>query len=1184
MTADQKARKWCLIVFSDGLNKSDPSKISETLKISRKDAKELTIEINSNGYGCIKYLQDYNECAVFRSRCVKLFNKCSKKPMSLAMIKVHHLYSIEVFSQLTGFINEYCSSKTQIYNLLVRILTQESTLINRYLFNEKFMCKSFRFRMINQILMLLTYSDVGKIYLARVYLENIDQIYDSYLQDHFDLNSLFPSLAIQFITTPCVIEYLVKNEFLYKLAKCFTSKVMNIIVVQETTLVDTNNQDSTVKMERILTMPDVMFGWLGVDLDIDSRSSEFRADVNRTAEHFIQFCVDFDNLPLDFDTNYFDEENNYFIRLVLKLQDVIFRFVKSSISDRNSFAEKAEKLLRVFQRFEKENKTMVENLTYMYDHRRNKTFNLSRKLFIHLLIHGHVNDYLPCEAYKQVLGDENMLVFIIQPFVDILDSLFNFYGEKWHTELAYHKLTDFYNCSSKVPYLNMQLLYTLQILVSNMDPFGSLRHILYCTFPHLLPKTPIESIHSTVTDLWISKKCNFHYLLTVIFNVLCERYFIGKLKNWKESLFERRVIHFLAIRDRTREEILKDALNQIKIFKIEEEWLDTVLERVSLETRSPNSRVKFSLKPELYNIINPFHFMYNLLESRKALDRLNNLYEQNQCKFDVMEIADLKEEFMGMNKFIFSKELLILIQTYLERSLESHLNKVQKKESINLCLMCIALISKLTQNPHLKRLYNDDITYIFGKNTHTGNGTLLGFLRKFRRTRDDAMSRSIIDYIFEVNGTPMLRESFNSRSEDYRLRSSLTSHTEKLDNSINPITTCVPKREPQTGQEGNESKSQYLNLFCEICQAVESIKHENVNIFHHSTPHLCFAFIKWSRIISQCGDARVDFFENVISNPNILFEAIEKSDASRHVHPEISVSGCSHMCHLKCATFYSEIMNKTMDHLGSNSVYNCCLCKTKNNFVIPMNFAIDKNSQNVESYSIISHLINTFTSMASIDSSSQGQEFITEAKNTKCSIDELLLSYLNSPTDVNNFYLKNCSVFYNMDCSTGYTNAEHFFDRVISRSISSLAANITKIELEYRDDFPTYPTNDFRNIKINKQFSRYCFYTCGLAPALKACNMSDEEISGYLTPVYVQRLEKLKNIIEIFDIRQPVNTTLDFQTDFDRFEEFVSSFMTISAILNLNSSCRGRLNENFEYPLVRLFFWLIVSDGVPVMK
>ncbi|KII72453.1 E3 ubiquitin-protein ligase UBR1 [Thelohanellus kitauei] len=1177
-TANQNSRKWCLIVVSDSFKEIDCPALLETLSISREDAKELAIEVNSKGYGCIKYSQYYNECVVLRGRWDNILKVWSKKPTNLQIIKVHNLYSLEVFSQLTGFINEFCSAKTQTYNLFVHFLTQETTLIHRYLFNEKSMCKSLRSKMINQVFMLLSFSDTGKIYLARIYLENLHQIYDSYLQGHNDLNCSFLILTIHFIKNPYVKEYFIQNGFLCKMTDCFIGNVKSISFGSGTYIMDNYNQGNALKMDRILTMPDILYEWLGVDLDIKPMSSQLRDDVNRTAKRLMEFCVEFDCVPIRFINQDIDKDNDYLIRLVLKLQDFTFRFIKLSITDRYLFSEKMGEFFGMLKRYVKQKKIMVENLTYNYVNQLDFIITISCKLFIHLLIHGIVNDYLPCEAYKEVLGDENMLVYIVHPFVQTLDYRFIFWDKKWHNKQSSDRLLDFYTCSNNIPFLNVQLLFSLQMIVSTMNPFKSLRHIFYCVFSNLWEKSEIKPILTSFHDVWISHSTNFHYFLILIFNVLYERHYIGRLSNWKKSLFERRVIHFLAIRDRTREEILDDALDRFKCFKIEEEWLDTALEKVSIITRSQNSEPIFSLKPKLYNIINPYHFMYNLSESGEVLNRLKKLYEQNQCKFELMEIPDLKEEFIGMNKFIFSKELHSVLRGFKQRLSCQFTQKEQRNENINILLMYFAVISKLAQNHHFKRLYEDEITYIFGNYTQWQNKSVFDILLQFTSKTSDPMRKSIIEYIFEVNGRPMLLKSLESRAEDNSSQSSSTSHLEEHDNNRIDVSKCVSKLEPQIDQRVNEFNTKESDCFCEICLNMESVKHVNLSTFHYPTSHLCFAFVKWSRTISKCQPACVSFVENVTSNPNILFEAIEKFDASRNFRPEISISGCSHLCHLNCATFYGEIMNRTTDHLGSNSVYNCCLCKAKNNFVIPMNFTIEKNIKNVESYAILYDFINMLISINTSNSSSQGHEVVLEASNTKSSIDERLLSYLNSPTDSHNFYLKNCSVFYDMECSTGYNNARHYFDLIISRSTSSLIANIGRIELDYRHTSPSFPSNDFQNIKINKQFALYCFYTCGLAPALKACNFSNEEISGYLTPIYIQKLKKLKVLAGIFDPSQQMSDTYNFQINSDRFEEFVSSFMAISAIMNLNPRCREQLDENFEYPLVRLFHWLVIFD------
>ncbi|KII69534.1 hypothetical protein RF11_07416 [Thelohanellus kitauei] len=814
---------------------------------------------------------------------------------------------------------------------------------------------------------------------------------------------------------------------------------------------------------------------------------------------------------------------------------------------------------------------IIDNIYYYYNGY-SAIFNFSRKYFVHLLLLGVTNNKLSPEIVAQVVGNEKIVMYIAQPFMQLLCLRFRCDTNEWHPNMAFDKFTDFYNNSDCVPFLNQQILLILQMMASSLDPEKFLKYMLVGIFHFLCEQGNDESLTSIRLKLKFSPCANQHYSLIMIFNILYERPYTGLQEDWKSIMVERRLIHFLAIEDKTHQEILKDISVRFAMDNIEEDFLNQILKRVSFKT-SHDTVEKFSLKDKYFGVINPFFYMYNSSESREALRKLDNLYQQRRCVFRLMEIPELISEFEEMNYFIFSKVFFEMITFWMEQGFACFAPRHNVRENLILVLMCISLILKLSKYPEVAGRYESLISYIFRKHECFFHQTIFQVLKKISSEILDPMTHSIIDYILELKGgstaykrisfTQELKRSQNPTMHDTKKRCELPWDTseESDDNQIEHAKQAIPTRD--------------FTVFCEGCGKCESFRFGKFNIYQYSSSHLCFALIRWSRKTNDCETAEVKFSGDVVLNNSGLFEAIDNFDKAIGQRPTMTVSGCSHFIHLTCTNIFKETLNQTVDRLGSNTILNCPLCNRKNNFRIPVNFPIHKEVNSDVSLNRISNFLKIFVELDSAESSSHGEEY---TRDTKSPLDSRVKCLLNEPTSWTNYDLKNCAIIYHMEGNSPDISAKHFCSRIISRSISCMVATITRIEKQYRHRYPSFPPTHDPHFNTAAQFSRYCYYTSGLAPALYKSDISESKISELLSPIYFSRLHMLRMLIHTTDPDRTSSKGFDSTSNIDRFEEFVSSYMAISALMSLNPNYKLPFGDKIELSLVRLFYFLVVFD------
>ncbi|KII62744.1 E3 ubiquitin-protein ligase UBR1 [Thelohanellus kitauei] len=1212
---DGNAHMSCLIVLNDEIHTFQD--VSQCFRValhkSLTDADLLTTEIHKRGYTCVRYMWSAESCEDDK-RNVEGFTLTvfPEYPLKCRVIKVYRLYFMKLASVLIHFINKFSCQKTQLCDLLSEITFKKTSLVSKYVINEAFLWKDLRFDMIYLVFLPAAYSEVGKIHITSYFLRNLGLLYSLYMQDDHEKVYCFLNLTVQFITCPPLVVYLVENGFLCQMIDIFSEMLKKIGLGRKVDVMNLYSRDDMTrkKLYRVLSTDDSLNESLHVSLKDGEWSPKFKSELLLGGKRFVQFLFDFDDMqPLkkasdDVET---DVRYDYLILLILNMHGLFTRFVKWLIF----FDEVAAEILRTFlEQFLGEIKqisddnpdvSIIEKLV-TFTNVENDTFsilNFSHRVFIDILMHCCVNNILPQDISEQALGDEKMLLWIARPSITTISFMIDHNATGWRRNSTFLvELIQIYLKTKLFHYLHMQDFNIIQILISNLDPDIFLRYLFLNIAPSMLKRMPFsEPMPSIICSEELSVGITLRQSLVLVYGSLLERHFIGAYEDPDYQLMERQVIHRLAIDDQTRKDIQNNIFVYREIFSVDNpDWtnnLDRALEKVSFIKRFLNIDDKYSLKREYFNTINIFHFLYSFSQSSEVYQKLSLMYRDKKAKFQLPDIIEPRGCFKGISNFVFSDTYIDLIKhifiLYNER-LKNETDGIL--DNLILAMMNLCLLLKLSKCQTDPSRHQKVIDFMFETREEFDNHNLMDTLTILKRLIGNSVFDSILDHLFELSQMQMVstidvpepRSDLKKRAKEHRemLLKRLQSKREDFFNTNDEWLKYNQDLVEQENQHQSQDKIRTMDVFCEICRQPQTVHSPSkFDIFGYSTSFVCFALARLSRKVDENGPAEVEFVENVILKSNELFDYIDEYDKSKGFRPEIIATGCSHSCHTQCLPNYYTPPNEVrFDRIGNVTIYSCPLCQQRNNFVIPLNCPIIKYLKHDHDPCRVSELLREIILFCQ-SACSNGYYYPSDVPEF---LNEIFQGSLDSPTDMDNIFFQNCLVFISMKMDRDNEISILSFCRyIIDESISIVSSTLSRIERVYRqmDNRPSIFNTHFVEtpyFRVSTHFSRYCFYACGLAPALKDLKIGDEDIRLLLTPIFQDKLSKLHSVMEIFTNNNADVLNSDYNLSFDRFGEFVSSFISISAIINLKKDLTEGVEDRFECSLITLFYLLVVLD------
>ncbi|KII68620.1 E3 ubiquitin-protein ligase UBR1 [Thelohanellus kitauei] len=812
-TAVSNANKFCLLIQDEGVHEKrnylECFKIAE--EISNQDSDRLNSEMHEHGYICVIYRSDINECQKAKERMDRPgIMIATGVPVKCCIVKVCRLYFMRIATIMTDMIKRFCLKKTKLCDLLSETIFKQTSLADTYVLNEHKLWKDMILKTTNCILLVATYSDKGKAYLANLSLKYIELLYSVFLRGYYEEYVGFLFIFTRIVKFSSVVIYLVEEGFLCKFLELFSSSLKSHglgVSADVNQRVELGN-NATKELEIVLQTRHILLECLKFSLEGFTWSSKFRSEILEAGKKLVQFCFDFDDVwPLPIVCQ--DERDANSFKYLNLLVEGLFGVVCAVVKWIVFFDEVAIETLKLFlerfvvdiKRISEDNPSIpIKQKIFGYCKIQREKFsilNLSHRVFADILMHCCVNSLFTLENKDQVLCDEVMLMWIGRPMIMSISYITSYvcfeYYDKFSNIGRHFQL--YFN--GFCHYLYLQDFNLMQILISNLDPDLFVKYILLNSFPFLRENVDFSQPLCSILG---SKQINIAFTLQkslcLIYNALVERHFVGVYDDPEYQLIERQVIHCLACDDLTEDEI-SDYMLMYREVNISQgaRWVDGLkqaLDKVSTAQEISENEKIYSLKPSYYNIINIFYFMYDNLridreESECYFERTSNF------KFELPDIVELRDNFKGMNNFIFSDAFSDLIMyVIVEWYKYSRYNIQTAVDCLLVVCMSLCLLLKISLCQSVTSRLQKTIDLIFGIREDLGETNVIVFLVYLARRIDHKLLTSVIDYLCELSQVP--KEYFEEETEPIMNKKACNYRDVAVANLVNRPQDLVKRR------------------------------------------------------------------------------------------------------------------------------------------------------------------------------------------------------------------------------------------------------------------------------------------------------------------------------------------------------------------------------------------------------
>ncbi|KII60654.1 hypothetical protein RF11_10518 [Thelohanellus kitauei] len=390
----------------------------------------LVSDMEDQGYACVKYLSDFDECkrakeSIERSKCIQ-FNG---QPVKCRITKVYNLYFMRLATILIIVMNKYCFRKNQLCHCLTETVFKKTSLARVYVLNEHVLWKSIRNEMIRRILVVSKFSDAGRKYAAQLYLSNINSICVNYVQDTREGTCCFHRLMDQILRCPSAAVYLVENGFLCKMIDVISNllKAIGVEAGADLILIYERDRNKLDDVRWIFKIETLIIYCLRASFNEIGSFAKFKSQVADAGRRLVQVCFEFDDMqPMNWLFKKYNEEMYQFMYL---LYDDIFIVIPEIVTLLISYNDIATEILELFlKRFAEDIDRISEDskdvpvvqkiIKYCNIYKDSfSIFNISHRVFIDIFMDCCVKDTLSQSINDKVFGDVKMLMWIARPAV-----------------------------------------------------------------------------------------------------------------------------------------------------------------------------------------------------------------------------------------------------------------------------------------------------------------------------------------------------------------------------------------------------------------------------------------------------------------------------------------------------------------------------------------------------------------------------------------------------------------------------------------------------------------------------------------------------------------------------------------------------------------------------------------------
>ncbi|KII72100.1 hypothetical protein RF11_00512 [Thelohanellus kitauei] len=381
---------------------------------------------------------------------------------------------------------------------------------------------------------------------------------------------------------------------------------------------------------------------------------------------------------------------------------------------------------------------------------------MSQRLFYDVVSRCSANNILPLTLKRLIFDDIPLMMGCSQAAI----TAFSF--EMGCFENVNGKVVFSWRYGQPVPFQHIfiQDFSAIQCMMSLLNHDIFLKYLLFNFFPVLATKATFSHSLADIFSIVPFSNDQLQKFIVFLYNALTERHFVGKLNNPASYFMERRIIHFLAPKERTLSEMkkfLKSCCMTCETFTNISEALSVneILNNLSYTPKVANQVDRYSLVLRYYSYVNPFYFLNDSVNTQELHAKLHSLHFRKGYTFQIPPIVELQDHFRYINDFLFSSVFFDLIITAFIRWYISPLVSRSLLDHLLLAaMMCLCFILKLSQDPKINTEYLERKLFWFGRHKLLGNQSFLEVLIAEHHSIQNPITHSAVSYYIELSNLP----------------------------------------------------------------------------------------------------------------------------------------------------------------------------------------------------------------------------------------------------------------------------------------------------------------------------------------------------------------------------------------------------------------------------------------------
>ncbi|KII74506.1 E3 ubiquitin-protein ligase UBR1 [Thelohanellus kitauei] len=761
-------QKWCVLIFRP----EDESREYADSCVSFINPPGILANLQSNfescGYLCVKYRDTLKNC---QANSVKIQNFIEDLPRSglhCRLVKVYRLFFMKLSSVLIHFIKESCLRRSELCDLISGIVFQETTLAEMFFFNRS-LWNDIRYNLTFRIFMPTLFSRKGALYLSEFYFQVFERLYSELLVNN-DLRRYVFCIALQFVKSKTQLIYLVENGILCKILDFISDNFKEYGFGVGVSISKILKQVGPRKWNTIYVASSDLKKLLCFAVNFIDPSDQIEPELQKTSIRLVQFCADFDDMESItlIDTSQEDGISPKDVHAVIgPLNYILIPYIMIILK----FDDVANKILRELVRvFKKDMKRIIANLSTQraietlitHPNIGNKPFsiyNLSQRLFCNILARCLASHKLSEELKRTIFDDQVLLMWISQIAIASLSLEMKFKSGHLIDHCDYlSSMVSMYHGPLMIFYLFLLDFNTVQFLISSISPEHFLKYLLFNVCPSIRGKATVsQSLESILALPEFEDTLVVQQIFILIYNAITELRLNGDLKDSYYYLIERQHIRRLAFQCKIENIFINTILTDFAILNTSDPYsntinIDEVLFNISSSLTPSQTGETQSIFPKYLNPGTPFHCLCTTEETKNIFQTLLCRYKNQVPNFLLPDVTSLKEDFKGMDNFLFSQTFLNFnIECFVKWYRNPELWKRDSPDIFLFILLCLCWILRVSKDRSICESYRERMFDFFGPQPKLENRSFMDIIENERPNSENPLVASMIDRFIDLS-------------------------------------------------------------------------------------------------------------------------------------------------------------------------------------------------------------------------------------------------------------------------------------------------------------------------------------------------------------------------------------------------------------------------------------------------